>query len=129
MHEIGGYCFVDFAASAPYVEIDMHPAKKEERLDGVFFSPHKFLGGPGTSGVLVFESALYKNRVPDQPGGGTVDWTNPCGGIPGTLKMEARRFLSCSPISVWYLRSSKYGIESLELLKLFAILFIFFEIS
>ncbi|SDB84846.1 aminotransferase class V-fold PLP-dependent enzyme [Williamwhitmania taraxaci] len=79
MHEVGGYCFVDFAASAPYVHMDMHPENEAERLDAVFFSPHKFLGGPGTSGVLIFNSLLYKNRVPDQPGGGTVDWTNPWG--------------------------------------------------
>jgi len=77
MHENGGYCFVDFAASAPYVDIDMHPAEPLERLDAVYFSPHKFLGGPGSSGVLVFNSLLYHNRVPDQPGGGTVNWTNP----------------------------------------------------
>ncbi len=37
------------------------------------------MGGPGTSGVLIFDSKLYKNRVPDLPGGGTVDWTNPWG--------------------------------------------------
>lgn len=79
MHEGGGLCFIDFAASAPYVKIDMHPADPLERLDAIFFSPHKFLGGPGASGVLIFNSNLYKNRVPDQPGGGTVDWTNPWG--------------------------------------------------
>jgi selenocysteine lyase/cysteine desulfurase len=44
MHEHGGYCFVDFAASAPSVAIDMHPENKEERLDAIFFSPYKFLG-------------------------------------------------------------------------------------
>jgi selenocysteine lyase/cysteine desulfurase len=77
MHEAHGYCFVDFAASAPYVHIDMHPADPLEKLDAVYFSPHKFLGGPGTPGVLVFDSELYTNRVPDQPGGGTVNWTNP----------------------------------------------------
>ncbi len=79
MHEFGGYCFVDFAASAPYVEIDMHPPKPEQKLDAIFFSPHKFLGGPGSSGVLVFCKHLYKNRIPDHPGGGTVMWTNPWG--------------------------------------------------
>ena len=77
MHEYCGYCFVDFAASAPYVTIDMHPADPLSKLDGIYFSPHKFLGGPGTPGVLVFDSELYHNRVPDQPGGGTVNWTNP----------------------------------------------------
>ncbi len=79
MHEFGGLCFVDFAASAPYCKIDMHPADPLERLDAIFFSPHKFLGGPGSSGVLIFDSKLYQCRVPDQPGGGTVDWTNPWG--------------------------------------------------
>jgi len=79
MHKAGGYCFVDFAASAPYVDMDMHPENEGEHLDAIFFSPHKFLGGPGSSGVLVFNSDLYHNRVPDHPGGGTVDWTNPWG--------------------------------------------------
>jgi selenocysteine lyase/cysteine desulfurase len=79
MHEFGGYCFVDFAASAPYVKMVMHPPKAEQKLDAIFFSPHKFLGGPGSSGVLVFCKKLYKNRIPDHPGGGTVLWTNPWG--------------------------------------------------
>ncbi len=78
MHAHGGLCFVDFAASGPYVPIDMHPAgDPAAALDAVYFSPHKFLGGPGSPGVLVFDSRLYTNRVPDQPGGGTVLWTNP----------------------------------------------------
>jgi len=77
MHQYGGYCFVDYAASAPYVDINMHPKDDNAALDAVVFSPHKFLGGPGSSGVLIFNSNLYKNKVPDQPGGGTVAWTNP----------------------------------------------------
>ena len=79
MHEHGGICFVDFAASAPYVNINMHPADPLERLDAIFFSPHKFLGGPGSSGVMIFDSELYHLKSPDQPGGGTVLWTNPWG--------------------------------------------------
>ena len=79
MHRHGGYCFVDFAASAPYVKIDMHPDDPLQRLDAIFFSPHKFLGGPGSSGVMLLNKELYHNRVPDQPGGGTVLWTNPWG--------------------------------------------------
>ncbi|MBR9915944.1 MAG: aminotransferase class V-fold PLP-dependent enzyme [Algicola sp.] len=79
MHQHGGVCFVDFACSAPYVEIDMHPENELRSLDAIFFSPHKFLGGPGTSGVLVFNKKLYKNMIPDCPGGGTVSWTNPWG--------------------------------------------------
>ena len=79
MHEAGGLCFIDFAGSAPYVEINMHPADALEKLDAIMFSPHKFLGGPGTSGVLIFDKSLYTNDVPDHPGGGTVDWTNAWG--------------------------------------------------
>ena len=79
MHQHDGVCFVDFACSAPYVAIDMHPKDPEAYLDAVFFSPHKFLGGPGSSGVLVFNKKLYNNMVPDCPGGGTVSWTNPWG--------------------------------------------------
>jgi selenocysteine lyase/cysteine desulfurase len=79
IHQYNGVCFVDFACSAPYINIDMHPADSEAYLDAVFFSPHKFLGGPGTSGVLIFNKKLYKNMIPDHPGGGTVSWTNPWG--------------------------------------------------
>jgi selenocysteine lyase/cysteine desulfurase len=79
MHQHNGVCFVDFACSGPYVKIDMHPEDSESYLDAIFFSPHKFLGGPGTSGVLVFNKKLYHNMVPDCPGGGTVSWTNPWG--------------------------------------------------
>lgn len=79
MHEYDGLCFADYAASAPYVDMDMHPANPAQKLDAIFFSPHKFLGGPGSSGVLIFDKALYNCKVPDQPGGGTVSWTNPWG--------------------------------------------------
>jgi selenocysteine lyase/cysteine desulfurase len=90
IHAYGGLCFVDFACSAPYVEIDMHPKNEEEYLDAIYFSPHKFLGGPGSSGILIFNKNLYKNTVPDNPGGGTVDWTNPWGGHKYIDDIEAR---------------------------------------
>ena len=77
MHEHGGLCFVDFACSAPYVNIDMHPGQRLADLDAIYFSFHKFLGGPGTPGVLIFNSKLYNNRIPDQPGGGTMLYSNP----------------------------------------------------
>lgn len=80
IHKYNGLCFVDFACSGPYVEINMHPEDPEAYLDAIFFSPHKFLGGPGTPGILVFNSKLYHNQIPDHPGGGTVVWTNPWGG-------------------------------------------------
>lgn len=79
IHKYNGLCFVDFACSGPYVDIDMHPEAEGEYLDAIFFSPHKFLGGPGSSGVLIFNKKLYKNMIPDNPGGGTVSYTNPWG--------------------------------------------------
>ncbi|MBE9490406.1 MAG: aminotransferase class V-fold PLP-dependent enzyme [Bacteroidetes bacterium] len=79
MHEYDGVCFVDYACSAPYIDIDMHPEDENAALDAIFFSPHKFLGGPGASGVLIFNKKLYNNMIPDCPGGGTVSWTNPWG--------------------------------------------------
>lgn len=90
MHQHGGICFVDFAASAPYISINMHPADPLEKLDGILFSPHKFLGGPGASGVLIFDSRCYSNKIPDAPGGGTVNWTNPWGGRSYVSDIETR---------------------------------------
>ena len=77
IHEHGGLCFVDFSCAAPYITINMHPVERDAHLDAIYFSPHKFLGGPGTPGVLIFNKSLYKNQIPDSPGGGTVGYTNP----------------------------------------------------
>ena len=90
LHRAGGIALIDFAASAAYVPIDMHPADAEERLDAVLFSPHKFLGGPGSAGVAIFGRALYHNTVPDEAGGGTVAWTNPWGQYAFLDDIEAR---------------------------------------
>lgn len=90
IHAQDGFCFADFACSAPYVDIDMHPDREGGHLDAIYFSPHKFLGGPGASGVLIFNRNLYKNTVPDDPGGGTVDWTNPWGQHKFVDDIEAR---------------------------------------
>ncbi len=90
MHEFGGVVFIDFAASAPYDKIDMHPTNPMQKLDAIMFSPHKFLGGPGSSGVLIFDQSMYHNSVPDQPGGGTVDWTNPWGQYKYVDNIEVR---------------------------------------
>ncbi len=90
MHEHDGYCFIDFAASAPYIDICMRPGDEAAKLDAIFFSPHKFLGGPGSSGVLIFDKSLYKNKIPDQPGGGTVDWTDPWGHHKFSNNIEVR---------------------------------------
>ncbi|NVK23086.1 MAG: aminotransferase class V-fold PLP-dependent enzyme [Kangiellaceae bacterium] len=90
MHQHNGLCFVDFAASAPYVDINMHPENPAQKLDAIFISPHKFLGGPGSSGVLIFDKQLYTCKTPDQPGGGTVSWTNPWGEHKFFDNIEAR---------------------------------------
>ena len=90
IHQQGGKCFVDFACSAPYVDIDMHPDNSEQYLDAIYFSPHKFLGGPSSSGILIFNHSLYKNTVPDSPGGGTVEWTNPWGRHQYVQDVETR---------------------------------------
>jgi selenocysteine lyase/cysteine desulfurase len=81
LHAHGAYACFDFAASAPYVEIDMNPAadgRGDASMDAVFLSPHKFLGGPGSSGVLVFNERLYQRDLPPSVGGGgTVDYVSP----------------------------------------------------
>jgi selenocysteine lyase/cysteine desulfurase len=78
LHEHGALSFWDFAAAAPYVEIDMGaPAKGPEYKDAIFISPHKLIGGPGTPGVLVVRKELLHNTVPAVPGGGTVAYVNP----------------------------------------------------
>jgi selenocysteine lyase/cysteine desulfurase len=121
MHEYGGLCFVDFAASAPYVEMNMHPADKAESLDAIFFSPHKFLGGPGSSGVLIFNKGLYSgHRPPDQPGGGTVDWTNPWGEYKYIDDIEAREdggtpgFLQAIRAALAIQLKEKMGVENIR---------------
>ncbi len=76
LHENGALAFWDYAASAPYVEINMHPADSLARKDAIFLSPHKFIGGPGTPGVLVMNTSIIHNTVPVVPGGGTVAYVN-----------------------------------------------------
>ncbi len=77
LHRYGALSFWDFAAAAPYIEIDMVPSDDLAYKDAVFLSPHKLIGGPGTPGVLVARRALFRNRVPAVPGGGTVAYVNP----------------------------------------------------
>ena len=78
LHEHNALAFWDFAAAAPYVDIDMGSAKGTlDYYDAVFISPHKLIGGPGTPGLLVARRSLFTNRVPDVPGGGTVSFVNP----------------------------------------------------
>jgi selenocysteine lyase/cysteine desulfurase len=80
LHRHGALSFWDFAAAAPYVDIEMFGDSDRDPLaykDAIFLSPHKFIGGPSTPGVLVARRELLRNRVPDVPGGGTVAYVNP----------------------------------------------------
>lgn len=119
IHNYGGLCFVDFACSAPYVEINMHPQEEEASLDAIFFSPHKFLGGPGSSGVLIFNKKLYKNMVPDNPGGGTVNYTNPWGNRDYIDDIETREdggtpgFLQTIKIALAIQLKEKMGVKNI----------------
>ncbi|HEX2192552.1 MAG TPA: aminotransferase class V-fold PLP-dependent enzyme [Acidimicrobiales bacterium] len=80
LHRHGALSFWDFAAAGPYIDIEMRPDGSDDGLtdkDAVFLSPHKFVGGPATPGVLVARRELVRNRVPTVPGGGTVSYVNP----------------------------------------------------
>jgi selenocysteine lyase/cysteine desulfurase len=91
LHRRGALSLWDFAAAAPYVKIEMtmngrdglpgatsaDPDAHLAYKDAIFLSPHKFIGGPGTPGVLVGRRELFRNRVPSVPGGGTVAYVNP----------------------------------------------------
>ncbi|MEO1486381.1 MAG: aminotransferase class V-fold PLP-dependent enzyme [Bacteroidota bacterium] len=120
MHTYGGYCIMDFAASAPYVKIDMHPKNLKERLDAVVFSPHKFLGGPGSCGVLIFNRELYKTKVPDVPGGGNVKWTDPWGDFGYFEDIETREdggtpgFLQAMRTAMAIRLKEKMGVHQME---------------
>ncbi len=79
LHKYDSLACFDFAACAPYVAIDMNPEPAFEgddpSIDAIFISPHKFLGGPGSSGVLVFNERIYDRELPPSvSAGGTVDY-------------------------------------------------------
>lgn len=81
LHKHGALSFWDFAAAGPYVKVEMNMTDDQPDghliyKDAIFLSPHKFIGGPGTPGVLVAKRALFKNTVPTVPGGGTVAYVN-----------------------------------------------------
>ncbi|MFZ4544003.1 MAG: aminotransferase class V-fold PLP-dependent enzyme [Saprospiraceae bacterium] len=119
IHKAGGYCFVDFACSAPYIDINMHPSNPLQYLDAIYFSPHKFLGGPGSSGIIVFNKKLYNNRVPDTPGGGTVEWTNPWRGRSYISDIEQREdggtpaFLQTIKVALSVRLKEEMGVENI----------------
>ncbi|GKU83151.1 aminotransferase class V-fold PLP-dependent enzyme [Niallia sp. NCCP-28] len=120
MHNHNGLCFIDFSASAPYIKIDMHPSDKTEQLDAIYFSPHKFLGGPGTSGVVIMNKNLLTSKVPDLPGGGTVDFTNQWGDILYKKDIEEREdggtpgFLQAIKTALAIKLKENMGIQEIE---------------
>ena len=82
LHRYGALSFWDFAAAGPYVRIEMNLNDGTDDgplqyKDALFVSPHKFVGGPGTPGILIAKRHLFTNRVPSTPGGGTVAYVNP----------------------------------------------------
>ncbi len=82
LHKNNALAFWDYAAAGPYVAIDVTGIQDEmgdTSLDALYISPHKFIGGPGTPGVLVIKRGLLTNRVPSLPGGGTVSYVSPEG--------------------------------------------------
>jgi selenocysteine lyase/cysteine desulfurase len=93
LHRHGALAFFDYAACAPYVPIDMHPAGDPEAgLDAIFISTHKFVGGPQGSGVLVAGRRCFRRTVPERPGGGTVEYVSYFGShnIDYTRRMDER---------------------------------------
>ncbi|VAX07926.1 Cysteine desulfurase [hydrothermal vent metagenome] len=82
LHKNNVLAFWDYAAAGPYVAIDVTGIQDDEgdtSIDALYISPHKFIGGPGTPGVLVIKRKLLTNRVPSLPGGGTVSYVSPEG--------------------------------------------------
>jgi len=77
LHAHDALSFWDYAAAAPYLSIDATGGDALPAMDSLFLSPHKFVGGPGSPGVLVVHKRLMENRVPSRPGGGTVSYVNP----------------------------------------------------
>ncbi|XP_065179640.1 uncharacterized protein LOC135810102 [Sycon ciliatum] len=78
LHRHGALAFFDYATAAPYVQMDMNPVTQENinhhlaHKDAIFISPHKFVGGVDTPGVLVAKSILFSRHAPSVSGGGSV---------------------------------------------------------
>lgn len=114
-------CF-DFAASGPYVKIDMNHSNLAY-FDAIYLSPHKFLGGPGSSGLLVINKKIYNNHIsPTVAGGGTVDYVSSFGydfsldpesrekaGTPGILQI----LKTCLALEL----KSEIGIDQIEAIE------------
>ncbi|WP_295798359.1 aminotransferase class V-fold PLP-dependent enzyme [uncultured Microbulbifer sp.] len=77
LHRYDALSFWDYAAAAPYVAIDAQGSEPAASKDAIFISPHKFVGGPGTPGLLIVRRSLLPQNQPAVPGGGTVSWVGP----------------------------------------------------
>ncbi len=66
----------DYAGAGPYVPISMSPSGSAE-IDAIVLSPHKFIGGPGASGILIVRRDGLATSKPSWPGGGTVKFVSP----------------------------------------------------
>jgi selenocysteine lyase/cysteine desulfurase len=121
LHEHGALAFFDFAAAAPHVEIDMRIGQPDG-YDAVFISTHKFVGGPGTPGILVINSSLYRLRAPSTAGGGTVSYVSSSehrfvddieqresAGTPGTVQ--------CIRAALAFLVKESVGMQTIERLE------------
>jgi selenocysteine lyase/cysteine desulfurase len=83
LHRHGALSIWDYTAAAPYLPIRMAESRPGagDRKDAVVFSPHKFVGGPQTPGVLVARRDLVRSAVPSTPGGGTIAFVDPAGAL------------------------------------------------
>jgi selenocysteine lyase/cysteine desulfurase len=91
LHAGGALAILDYAAAGPYVPIDMHPADDPTAgVDALFLSTHKFVAGPQASGILVAHRDLFETRVPERPGGGTVDYVSAGGGVDYVARLHER---------------------------------------
>ena len=119
LHRNGAIACFDFAACAPYIEIDIN-RDAESYFDAIFLSPHKFLGGPGSSGVLIFNENIYPIELPPTvAAGGTVDYVSPEGEVyihdietrekPGTPGI-----LQAVKTSLTFQLKDKVGLKTIE---------------
>ena len=124
MHKYNGFAFFDFAACAPYVKIDMNKDNKSY-YDAIFLSPHKFLGGPSTAGILIFNKKLYNENIPPTiSGGGTVDYVN-SSDVEYTKDIELREkpgtpgIIQDIKISFLFQLKEKIGLDNIEKIEKF----------
>ena len=95
----------DYAGGAPYLSIQMSPAA-DAQIDAIVFSPHKFIGGPGASGVLIVRRDAVTETTPAWPGGGTVKFVSPAGhDYSGSL--ESRE--EAAPRTSWAISAPRWS--------------------